>query len=296
MPHWTYNPEPFSTDDDLEQGDVIRPTEDVQKILRDVHPYFCRPNYLAFMVTTQSCDLVRRKKNSSPKAGYISLCSVRRIDEVIINLLKQTANPIANLDIFNEKDKDRVKDFLKKLFNQNLQAEGLFYLHNTDEMGIYDTTLPDSIAFLRVSIALKAEHYNAIMDARILRLNAEFRAKFGWLLGNLYSRPATTDWDEQEIEELIKNCIDQRNESSGPIWLDDRTFKNAKKNIKIENFQNRDELIQEIKKYKPKSEKEELIDMLAGKLSEILKEEKSENEESIVKKFKNRSMSSPLKI
>jgi hypothetical protein len=149
---------------------------------------------------------------------------------------------------------------------------------------------------LRVSIALKAEHYNVIKDARILRLNAEFRAKFGWLLGNLYSRPATTDWDEQEIEELIRNCIEQRHESSGPIWLEDRTIKNAKKNIEFENYYNRDELIQEIKKYKPKSKKEELIDILAGKLSEILKDEKCENEANIVKKFKNRSMSSSLNI
>jgi hypothetical protein len=54
------------------------------------------------------------------------------------------------------------------------------------------------VVLLRVSIALRREHYQMLQQCRCGRLGAEYAAKLGWLTGNLYSRVATPDWEEQE--------------------------------------------------------------------------------------------------
>ncbi len=58
--HWTYCT--FEPDSDLQQGDILSRTDELLTVLKNVHSYFCDERYLAFIVVTQSCDLVRRKK------------------------------------------------------------------------------------------------------------------------------------------------------------------------------------------------------------------------------------------
>ncbi len=55
-----------------------------------------------------------------------------------------------------------------------------------------------SVIMLRISIALRREHYDLLCQARCGRLSAEYANKLGWLSGNLYSRIATPDWEDQE--------------------------------------------------------------------------------------------------
>ena len=71
------------------------------------------------------------------------------------------------------------------------------------------------VAYLKVSIALKSElHYDACLDAKRLELSDEFKAKLGWLVGELYSRVGTTDWlskmTDLERKKMIKENISSR--------------------------------------------------------------------------------------
>lgn len=73
------------------------------------------------------------------------------------------------------------------------------------------------IASLKVSIALKSNlHYEQCLAAKALELSDEFKAKLGWLVGNIYSRVGTTDWDsimtasqrkDMLNEELYAHCV-----------------------------------------------------------------------------------------
>ena len=68
---------------------------------------------------------------------------------------------------------------------------------------------------LRVSIALRRQHYETICQARRLSLIDSYSAKLGWLVGNLYSRIATKDWeDREESPEASKTQCDRILEES----------------------------------------------------------------------------------
>ena len=48
-----------------------------------------------------------------------------------------------------------------------------------------------------VSIALRRQHYDLLKESRCGRLAPQYANKLGWLSGNLYSRIATPDWEDQ---------------------------------------------------------------------------------------------------
>jgi hypothetical protein len=105
---------------------------------------------------------------------------------------------------------------LERLFDQNEQALGTFFLYPDADAGIAEP----AVAFLRVSIALRTEHYEVLRGARVGALRPDFRAKLGWLTGNLYARPAAPDWSERpngkkQREELVERCLKEVK------WVDD---------------------------------------------------------------------------
>lgn len=81
-------------------------------------------------------------------------------------------------------------DFLERIYN-NTESD-YFFLYKEDSLDF-----PESmIASLKVSIALKSQfHYDVCLNAKLLELSDEFKAKLGWLVGNIYSRVGTTDWE-----------------------------------------------------------------------------------------------------
>lgn len=200
MIHWTYsNLEPNS---DLEQGDILKRSDELLALLRKVHSHFCDDKYVNFVVLTQTCDLVRRKSHCNAK--HITLSVVRELDHVLPELLREVS---ADERIFVQGKKIAAKQFVERLINQNEQAKGLFYLHPDSDAGI----ATPSIAFLRVSIALRQDHYNVLKSSRVGRLAPEFSSKLGWLSGNLFSRIATTDWPEKDARTglaLIDKYVD----------------------------------------------------------------------------------------
>ena len=197
--HWTYSPiEPGS---DLQQGDILARTDELLGVLSDVHAYFCDERYLAFLVVTQSCDLVRRKEDAC-KARHISLAVIREMDHVLPTLVREIGG-YKDTTILKAESKLEVKEFVSRVLDQNEQARGLFYLHPSLDAGI----AVGSVAFLRVTITLRQEHYALLQRCRVGRVEPEFANKLGWLVGNLYSRIGTPDWSDKESGEAKEAIV-----------------------------------------------------------------------------------------
>jgi hypothetical protein len=217
--HWTYE-DKFDHASDLEQGDLLRPDDALRALFHEVHPHFCDLKYTGFLVATQSCDLVRRS-GKPPDATYLTLAVIRPLAQVIDKLIGRVAKTAAPR-LFLKNSKGEARNLLSRIFNQNEQALGLFFLHQDADVGIGE----QSVALLRVAVAIRAEHYDTLIRARTGRLKPEFRAKLGWLIGNLYGRPATPDWTDQpegrkKLDALVRSFVDNESPgSSGPRWID----------------------------------------------------------------------------
>ena len=173
------------------QGDVLKITDKIKNVLQEIHPYFLNEQYKYFMVLTQSCDLVRRD-GVHCKTPYITLAAVRDFDEFFEKHLQtqKYAEKVSGYLLVNNRQKDRAYQFLERIYN-NTESD-YFFLYKDESL-----SFPKSmIASLKVSIALKSElHYTECLEAKALELSDEFKAKLGWLIGNIYSRVGTTDWE-----------------------------------------------------------------------------------------------------
>ena len=207
MPHFTYcDPDNSS----LRQGDILRKSEDISTILEKVHPYFIKDDCKYFMVLTQSCDLERRDGKPC-KAPYITIAAVKPLDLLIKN---EVARHQTDLDkicgICNEDKRHRLYQFLERLLNNN--EPDYFYLHDDAASGFNDKM----VAFLRLSIAIKSDpFYETCLHSKILELTLEFKAKLGWLVGQMYSRVATPDWvnisqAKGEFKNMINDLLNEK--------------------------------------------------------------------------------------
>jgi hypothetical protein len=219
--HWTYE-KIASAGDSLMQGDILWPTDELRDLFKEIHPHFCDPEYIAFIIITQSCDLVRRDGKAC-RADYVNLAVVRELESCLSQFLNNACEKVAS-GAYLEHSKTQAQQLLERILNQNEQALGLFYLHpDVDATGIADY----AVALLRVSVAFRAkEHYAVLQQARRGRLTPEFRSKLGWLVGNLYSRVGTRDWSDdldgkKEVEELVRSLI----ESDLYLWITRSSFR-----------------------------------------------------------------------
>lgn len=213
--HWTY--EEKLPDNDLYQGDIIRRTGPLLKVLGSVHGYFCDEKYLGFIVVSQTCDLVMR--TGECKAKYINLAVIRSLESMMPSFLQDVCGTIMP-GVYFEEGRGDVKALIERIINQNEQALGLFYLEPDGDLQI----AVESVVLLRVSIALRSrEHYRIVQEARLGRLRPSFRNKLGWLTGNLYSRVDTPDWPEvigkpaasKKVDKIFKDL----DESANNHWV-----------------------------------------------------------------------------
>jgi hypothetical protein len=194
---------------------------------------------------------------------------IRQLEDVLHDFLGNFCTSIAP-HVYLHESKDKANQFLERLFNQNEQALGLFYLHPDADAGV---AVP-SVALLRVGITLKVNHYKSLTFSRCGRLGPEFTAKLGWLIGNLYSRVGTPDWSEsrernKELKTLIKDTIDPEASESAPIWVRESWVKAAKdKGIQIANISPKN-LTEELEKHKPPSAKKRVITRVTEILMKI---------------------------
>jgi hypothetical protein len=245
--HWTYKP--FDRSDGLFQGDIIA-REPLLGVLGEVHKHFCDPKYLAFIVVTQTCDLVVR--SGVCKTRYIGLAVVRSLASVLPELLDEMLQPSIS-GVYPEEDRQRCEELLHRVLNQNEQAHGMVYIHPDGDIGIGEP----AVALLRVSITLRArEHYRILQDARVGRMDTEYRNKMGWLAGNLYSRIDTTDWRERtqgdQLEDgIISQLLNAPNDGLKPLWLPSSWLRIASTKADLKALP-REDLEATIKSFAPK--------------------------------------------
>jgi hypothetical protein len=172
------------------QGDLLARTGELLGVLEEYHRYYAtHESYEYFMVLTQSCDLVRRGKKP-PNAPYITIAAVRPVAEA---LYREAQNYQewwqVEQNVITDGDFDSLALFVRSLLDNN--QPNYFYLHRDDTLGISESYC----AFLNLSVSIKTKHYNDCLKAKRAQLGEPFQAKLGWLVGNLYSRVGTQEWD-----------------------------------------------------------------------------------------------------
>ncbi len=185
--HYAYDsPDP----ERLCQGDVLERTPKLVELLNQYHAYYAKQeSYEYFLVLTQSCDLVRRD-GKPPKAHYITIAAVRPVEEALQREARahQEWWQIPQ-HVLSEKSFDTLALFTCGLLDNN--QPNYFYLHADVSVGLSS----NYCAFLNLSIPLRVEHYDLCLNAKRVQLREPFQAKLGWLVGNLYSRVGTKEWN-----------------------------------------------------------------------------------------------------
>lgn len=206
--HFTYEEKVNKTE--LRQGDLLHKTEEIKRLLEEIHPHYVKDDYKFFLVLTQSCDLVKRGEKGC-SARYITLAAVRSLETA----LQREAERFQKTPVHRKgricptSKRDALYSFLARLLNNNDSA--YFFLYEDAPLGLSETCC----AFLRLSIAVRAkEHYEKCLEAKFLELKESFRAKLGWLAGNLYSRVGTEDWTPvnkaaADFKAMIEEILDR---------------------------------------------------------------------------------------
>ncbi len=226
--HFTYC---SSFEPDLHQGDLLDKIPGLREMLEKVHPHYLKDDYQKFIVLTPSCGLVRRNGNPC-NARYITLAAVRPLHLVIEREVEKYQDSFAKVaGACKTEVRSRVESFLATLLNNN--DPRYFYLHKAPQFGLPNR----ACAFLHLSIALKTrEHYEMCFAARKLSLKEVFRAKLGWLVGNIYSQVGTEDWvprhqAENEFQKQIEDLLD-----SSFLWRPYKLLRAAKKTVESQGL------------------------------------------------------------
>lgn len=213
MAHFTY----VSSDRaQLNQGDVLTRTPEIEAILHEVHPHYTRTDYPFFIVLTQTCDLVRRGGRPCT-SRYVTLAALRPLPLVLQREIRRFQyNAIEReLGICNMATQPKMVQFAERLLNNN--QPGYFFLQREPLSGFGE----DHCAVLQLSIALKTQlHYDTLLAAKILQLSDSFQHKLGYLVGTMYSRVGTEDWVPQHASEADFRSRTQELIAKVALWLD----------------------------------------------------------------------------
>ena len=200
----------------LSQGDVIARTDEVVDRIRQAHQYYAdAPHYSHFVVLTQSCDLVRRRKTFN--APYITIAAAKPFKNTVQEFFDGNSKPIDGADFWYHSGSvmGKAKQLVERHIN-NTEPE-FFFLPSSGHPDIPE----DLVVFLRLTIALRKEHYDALAQAKIAELADVFQAKLGWLKGNIYSRVATPDIEERDVNAaaIKKDFYDKYVPKNELVWL-----------------------------------------------------------------------------
>lgn len=268
----------------LSQGDVIARTDEVVERIGQAHQYYADAHhYTHFVVLTQSCDLVKRRNQFN--APYITIAAAKPFKKTIDDFFDGKSKSVegAEFTYYSLSLMKRVKQLVERHIN-NTEPE-FFFLPSSGHPNIPE----DLVVFLRLTIALRKEHYDTFAQAKIAELADIFQAKIGWLKGNIYSRVATPDIEERNINAAaIKKGFYDRHVPKGDFfWLSDLQSKFLK-GIVNERRQDigrdltRDEVLEIIEKEIPED-----TQIIAANIVERLKKNKliDTGDEDAAKKF-----------
>ena len=192
--HFTYCP---TVDrQHLHQGDLVDRTDALNAALAEIHPHYLKADYKYFVVLTQTCDLVKRDGHC--KGRYITIAAARPFRlalERYVNKLQYT-DIERHFGFSDQARRSKAEQFVQRLLNNN---EPNYFYYNADRSA---GLLEDVCAFLRLSIALKADlHYETLLAGKVLQLKESFEHKLGYLVSSVYGRVGTEDWVPATLSE-----------------------------------------------------------------------------------------------
>lgn len=195
---------------------MIARTDDVVARLRQAHQYYAdAPHYSHFVVLTQSCDLVKRRGDF--KAPYITIAAAKPFQQTIQEYFDDKSKSIRGADFTFHSVAlvEKAKQLVERHLN-NTEPE-YFFLPKSGNPNLPE----DLLVFLRLTIALRKEHYDTLASSKIAELADVFQAKLGWLKGNIYSRVATPDIEERDMNasEIKREFFDKYIPTDKLVWL-----------------------------------------------------------------------------
>jgi hypothetical protein len=213
-----YKSESEFVEDELEQGDLLQPNEELRGLLDKYHPHYAQNKENKFyVVLTQSCDLAKRQGLCG--ARYISIAPVRALRVIIQQEFDHKfARPDIGDPFGSAVLKSEVERFLERLINNN--ESSYFYFFAENSIGVIEPMC----AMLALPISLKVEHYESLVRARLSGIQSIFQAKLGWLLGQLYSRVGTPELTSDELRTNVNRIT-----GTLAVWFPNEDFKALKK-------------------------------------------------------------------
>lgn len=210
IPAYTYRDQ--ASENSLLQGDILKVEGQFRQYFMKFYPAINHPDgedrYA--MVLTQSCDLVRTQ-NRKPKLTHINVCLVRSLKWLIQRLIIDEIKPlsIAGENLLQKDTLDQLKDKLSKLLN-NSDQKTYFFLPKQLPF------VEDMVAILPLSFSFRTDHYDLLLQNRVLWLKSEFQAKVGNIISQLYGRIGTPDlanfgWDDKETRNYINSLLHDLN-------------------------------------------------------------------------------------
>lgn len=175
------------------QGDILA-REIVAPVLQGHLDYFAQQeHFIGYCVVTQSCDLANGRCED-----FVTLAVMRYIDEAFLRI---------RFDRWDNAEKRR--RMLENIINHDFNKRAYFYLPADNDMGV-----PEAVVDLRVTFALDSDlHYAKLLEARRVSLSDLYAAKLGWMMGHLFSRVATPDWDDAGLAQTKKAYAKALNDS-----------------------------------------------------------------------------------
>lgn len=223
---------------ELRQGDILERNAILADAIGQAHQYYATAEgYDYFVILTPTCDLVRR--NGGCRSRYITLAAVRPLSIVIERQLTNYKKSVRAPGLYCSLEKrPQAEQFLMRL------------LHNTEEGYLFlpGELFPDDLdrcAFLMLSIAIRAEHYEACLGAKVQQLQTDFSAKVGHLTADLYGQVATQALEEQvdvNPDEIIEGYKARTIDSEGVVWVSRARLTELKGRIRDRKAEKEEEL------------------------------------------------------
>lgn len=284
--HFTYRVPEHG--EDLCQGDVLTRTTDLEEVLGLYHAHYgLKKENTHFIVLTQSCDLVRRRGRIG--ARYLTIAPVRPLSHVLNREFEEGVDiSVAGKRFASSRVQQKIEQLLNRLLNNN--DEEFFFLAQEPAHGLS----VDSCAVLRLGISIKVEHYERLLEARIIGLEDSFQSKLGYLIGRLYAKVGTRDLDEGVREAKVRDLM-----RSSIAWMDEKALHRFK--TSIEDWQEKnpgkelteDDLKKLMRAAKP-DKKAEMIKRLEEIFDEGAGELPAPKKEALFLKIRNDSILSSL--
>jgi hypothetical protein len=213
VPPYIYSKELAQPQDSLLQGDILKVGGQFNAYFQEFYPkveYREKPSERYVMVLTQSCDLVKTAKRK-PKLHHINVCLVKSLKYIVQKLAIDELKPvlIADKRLMQKDALDQLKDKLSKLLN-NSDQKSHFFLPKQSPF------IEDMVAMLPLSFSFRTDHYDLLLQNRVLSLLPEFQAKVGHIVSQLYGRVGTSDllesgWDDKKVRSYINGLLHDLN-------------------------------------------------------------------------------------